>query len=344
VELGAGPPAWTALGGAAAESGGFEQAARCHREALKNRPDFADAHWNLALALLGSGELAEGWEEYEWRWQASSLPAPFRHYPWPLWRGEPLAGRRLLVWREQGLGDELLFLSCLGDLVAGGAEVTVVVSPRLVSLVARAFPAVTVVGDRPGAVAPEARFDGHVPLGSLPRWLRRTRSAFAPGTGAAGAGRYLRPDPGIAARWAARLASLPAGRRVGVCWRSGLQTASRARHYPPWEAWAPVWAVPGVVWVNLQYDECGAVLGELRARGVTAPTVVSSGAGAVGTRSWEVESGSDWTVLGAGDRSPWFPSLRVVRKGPGPGGWTSAVTAVAEELRAWASSGEGPRG
>jgi hypothetical protein len=126
-------------------------------------------------------------------------------------------------------------------------------------------------------------------------------------------------------------------------------------------AWAPVWAVPGVVWVNLQYDECGAELSAVeREHGVvvhrwagvdlkndlesvvglvaeldgvvTAPTAVSSVAGAVGARTWEVDSGSDWTALGEG-ASPWFPRLTVVRKGAS--GWPGALAEVAAQLRHW---------
>jgi hypothetical protein len=267
-----------------------------------------------------------------------------------------------LVWREQGLGDELLFLTCLGDLVGAGAVVTVVVSPRLVSLVARAFPTVRVVGDEPGAIGVAEGFDWHLPLGSLPRWFRRERPAFE------GRGRYLTALGSARATWRARLAGLPAGKRVGVCWRTGLRTGVRARHYAPLAAWGPVWAVPGVVWVNLQYDECEAELSAVEREAgvvvqrwagvdlksdlesvvglvaeldavVTAPTAVSSVAGAVGVRSWEVDSGSDWTALG--ERvSPWFPSLTVVRKGPG--GWEAALATVAEALRHWAQS-ETPR-
>jgi len=356
ARLGAEPQASTALGSLAAELGAFSQAIACHERAIAGRADFADGHWNLALALLGAGDLERGWDEYEWRWRASTRPASFRDYPWPVWSGELVAGRRLLIWREQGLGDELLFLSCLPDLVAAGAAVTALVTPRLVSLTARAFPEVVVVGDEPDAVGRESSFDWHTPLGSLPRWLRRSRASF-PGTG------YLAPSAAARATWAARMAELPPGPRVGVCWRSGLATAARARHYAPLAAWEPLWTVPGIVWVNLQYDECAAevaaikesfgvelhrwpamdlkndlegVVGLVAALDavVTAPTAVGAVAGAVGTPTWQVESGSDWSLFGA-DRSPWFSEVAVVRKGPGPDGWGVALTTVAERVRAW---------
>jgi tetratricopeptide (TPR) repeat protein len=364
VGLGESAEAWTALGSLAAETGDFPEAARCHRRALALRPDFGDAHWNLALALLGGGDLAAGWDEYEWRWEASNRPMARRSAPPPFWRGEPVAGRRLLVWREQGLGDEVLFLTCLGDLVSAGAQVTVQVSPRLVGLVARTFPTVKVVDD-PAAAAAGPGYDWQVPMGSLPRWLRRDLTAFGERPP------LVRPLGAQAAKWRERLAALPPGRRVGVCWRSGLMTPERRRHYPPLPAWGPVWRVPDVTWVNLQYDDCAADLTAIEAGHgmrihrwdgedlkddlesvvgllasldgvVTAPTAVGSFAGAVGVPTWQVDSGSDWTSLGL-DHSPWFPRMARVKKGSGPGGWNVAMVELAARLGGWVPEGAGGR-
>jgi hypothetical protein len=269
----------------------------------------------------------------------------------------------LLVWREQGLGDELLFLTCVGDLVAAGAELTLVVSARLVTLVGRAFPGVRVVGDGAEALAGAAGFDWQVPLGSLPRWVRGSRAAF-PATG----GAYLVPAADQVAKWRTRLAALGPGgrgRRVGVCWRSGLATAARQRHYAPLGAWGALWRVPGVEWVSLQYDECGAeveavaaahgvrlhrwagedlrddlesVVGLVAALDavVVAPTAVSSVAGAVGVRGWQVDSGSDWTALGEAV-SPWWPTLGVERRAAGEP-WEAVLARVAGALGAWAAA------
>ncbi len=353
-----GPKPHTALGSIAAEQGDFSQAMVEHERAVSCDPDFGDAHWNLALALLGAGELGRGWDEYEWRWRASSRPADCRRYLRPLWQGEPLNGKRILVWREQGLGDELMFLSCVPELIAAGAVVTLLVTPRLVSLCRRTFPGTDVLPDETGS-GTGVEFDCHVPLGSLPRWLRRTRAAFP------AKGDYLEPDPAQVARWRDRLEGLGPGRRVGVCWRSGLLTPERQRHYAPLEAWAPVWRVPGIVWVNLQYDQADTDLSVIETAAqvrvhrwagedlkhdlesvaglitaldavVTAPTAVSSIAGAVGARTWQLDSGSDWTALGE-DRSPWAPSVRMIRKGVGQSGWAGAIDRLAATLSHWAA-------
>lgn len=352
-----GPKPHTALGSVAAELGDFSQAMIEHERAVSCDPDYGDAHWNLALALLGSGSLARGWDEYEWRWRASSRPADFRRYLRPVWQGEPVNGKRVLVWREQGLGDELMFLSCVPDLIQAGALVTLLVSPRLVTLARRAFPAADVLPDETGS-GTGVEFDWHIPMGSLPRWLRRTRAAFPP------QGDFLDPDPAHVAGWRTRLDALEPGRRVGVCWRSGLLTPERRRHYAPLEAWAPVWQTSGITWVNLQYDDCEADLASIemthgirvhRWAGtdlrndlesvaaliasldavVTAPTAVSSLAGAVGTRTWQIDGGSDWTAFGE-ERSPWSPSVRVNRKGVGESGWDGVMQRTAAALGHWA--------
>jgi hypothetical protein len=125
--------------------------------------------------------------------------------------------------------------------------------------------------------------------------------------------------------------------------------------------------VPGVQWINLQYDDCEAELAELEAATggrirrwagvdlrndlesvaglvagldgvVTAPTLVDSMAGALGVTTWQVDSGSDWSAFGE-DRSPWFPSIRVRRKRPGAAeaGWIALLNQLAEELTVWAA-------
>ncbi len=345
--------AWSTLGNLDHDLGAMTDALDAHDRAVRLAPDLAQARWNRSFTLLATGQLQEGWTEYEWRHHTEAARPEPRDFQWPPWQGEPLAGKRVLVWREQGIGDELLFLTCLIDLVAAAAEVTVLVSPRLVSLVARAFPDVRVVADD-GGMRLAGPFEFQSGMASLPRWVRRRRSAF-PATGA-----FLKADAAQTARWRQRLDQLRPGRRFGVCWRSGLMTLERHRHYPPLEALRPLFDLPGIVWINLQYDECREELaGVEREFGVrihrwddedlkndfesvaglisaldgvvTAPTAVSSMAGALGCPAWQVDSGSDWTVFGE-PRSPWFPSIRVAARAATDEDWGRVVATVRAEL------------
>lgn len=330
--------------------GDFAGAAAAFRLVIEGQPNHADAQWNLATALLATGQLAQGWAQYEWRWTKQGLD-PATRFPWPLWRGESVTDKRILVWREQGIGDELLFATCLRELVSAGAEVVLAASPRLVSLFQRAFPSVAVVAD--GDIGTR-EFDFHVPIGGLPRYLRRRTDQFPPTT------KFLVPESSHATRWNTRLDALPAGPRVGICWRSGLMTEDRARQFSRLEEWGPLFRIPNVRWINLQYDDCAAELAAAekafgvtihRWKGenlkdnlesvvgllwnldlvVTAPTAVSSLAGGVGVPTLEIDSGGDWTAHGEA-RSPWFPNLRLFRRAAGTSAWGPVIERLAAEV------------
>ncbi len=351
------PEAAYNIGNAWRDAGRFAEAIAAYDHAIRLRPGYGDALWNQSLALLGNGQLARGWTQYEWRWRDGDRLAPPTRLGAPQWNGEPVAGARVLVWREQGLGDELMFLTCLPDLAAAGAKVTVLVSPRLVTLVQRAFPAVDVIGDGAEALGRDRGFDWQIPMGSLPKVLRNSVNDFGSGIP------LLIPDPRQVTKWRERLSLLPPGKRIGLCWRSGLVTAVRQRNYAPWPAWKSLWQIPGVEWINLQYDDCDGELAEVEQRHgvrirrwagedlkndlesvtglvasldgvITAPTAVSAFAGGVGVPTWQVDSGSDWTPFGA-DRSPWFPSIRLFRKQPTERSFEPVIERVAAAVKAW---------
>ncbi len=341
---------WLNLGNVERELGRLPEAIAALNQALTIRPDWPEPRWNLSLAYLASGQLDRGWDAYEARWPRVGISIQ-RGFSWPLWTGGNPAGKRILVWREQGLGDEILFATCVPDLVAMGADVCLAVDPRLAGLYRRAMPDVHVVEDGEWGEGP---FDGHIPLGNLPGLLRRTRADFKSRWS------YLVPARDQVVFWGNRLRGTAPGLRVGISWRSGLRTPDRQRYYADLNQWQPILAIPGVSFVNLQYDDCETELASVEAalgipiyrwpqtnlredlEGVagllwhldlviTAPTAVSSLAGAVGTETWQVDPGTDWSVFGE-DRSPWLPAVRLFRRAPGERRWSAVVDAVAAEL------------
>ncbi len=342
--------AWLNLGNACRETGRFEDAIRALDRAAQLKPDAAEPEWNRALVELASGRLTDGWRHFDARWARLGLPRD-RGLPWPEWRGEGVHGARMLVWPEQGLGDEMLFATCVPDLVSLGALVTVALDPRLVGLYGRAWPDVRVIEDGSRDDGP---YDYHVPLGSLPRYLRASRSDFRP------AWSHVVPGRAQLIAWRERLKGVGPGLRVGINWRSGLRGADRRRYYAAFEAWRPLVEVGGAEFVNLQYDDCEEELAAMeRVTGrrihrwagvdlkhdlesvaalmwhldliVAAPTAVTSLAGAVGTETWQVDPGTDWTAFGE-DRSPWFPAIRVFRKPYGDRSWSGTLNHVAHAL------------
>ena len=106
------------LAGILKDLGRLDEAEAMYRDILRRHPDDAAAHVNLGLSLLTAGRFAEGWREWEWRFQAE--PATQRQFAKPRWQGEPLDGRTLLVHAEQGIGDMLQFSRFLPMAARGG--------------------------------------------------------------------------------------------------------------------------------------------------------------------------------------------------------------------------------
>lgn len=239
------------LGIVAQLQGRFADAAETFDQALTLAPTSPDARWNLALALLGSGDLARGWAEYEYGFPAGQR-TPDRRFTVPCWDGADLSGRTLLVWREQGLGDEVRFSACYRDVATRAEQLVIETDPRLVSLFRRSFPSADVRRQTvdPGSPTAPARVDGidlHCPAGSLPRHVRPTLDAFPRHAG------HLTADPARRGRWRERLDGLGPGLTVGICWRSMNLATSRLQHYTTLDEWEPVLRIPGIRLINLQY-------------------------------------------------------------------------------------------
>ena len=142
-----------------------DEAMRTFRQAIAMDPQNVDAHNNLGYALLLVGEFAEGWEEYEWRWKCAKFPSPRRGFRQPLWNGEDIAGRRILVHAEQGLGDAIHFLRYVPMVAERGAHVILECKQEMTSML-KDYPGVkelVTFGDR---LPP---FEWQVPMLSLPR-------------------------------------------------------------------------------------------------------------------------------------------------------------------------------
>ncbi len=357
------PAAWSNLGEALRALGQAEEALACHDRALALQPDDDKVRWNRALCLLALGRLEEGWADYGARCiHKGSRLRPFSH---PRWDGSDLAGKTILVWMEQGIGDEILFCGMLPDLLRAGAHCVLECDARLVTLLRRSFPEMEVF-PRTQPVHPRIQQrDIHfqIAAASLTRRLRPTLESFPRHHG------YLIPDPVRIAHLKGRLAGLGEGLKVGICWRSMMNTGQRARHYSQLTQWGPILTTPGVRFVNLQYDRCEEELVEAeRLFGipihrwkdidlkddqesvaafaaaldlVIAPsTAVSEMAGAVGRPTWVPVRGlTNWWGLGT-DYCPWLPSVRpFICQATDP--WEPLIENIAVELRALAKAASG---
>jgi tetratricopeptide (TPR) repeat protein len=322
------------------------QAQALAERALEREPQHPQARLALAHAQLAQGNFAQGWSNYEAR-QHGSTPV-VRRYQLPAWRGESLSGKSVLVWGEQGLGDEIMFASCLPDLLASPARCTLDCSPRLRSLFARSFPQLRVADNVTDGI------DCTMPIGSLPLLFRESADAFPEHQG------YLRPDRGRVAAWREQLAALGDGLKIGLAWRGGLlRTGQRQRSLELGEL-AQLFSIPNVRWVRLQHGDTAAELGHVReAYGasiaswdealadldetaaligaldlvITVCSTVVHLSGAIGRPTWVLTpSAPAWRYQLAGTRMPWYPSVALYRQTV-PGDWCDPVQRVEADLR-----------
>jgi len=340
---------------AALSAAGHPQRARqLLEQAVAAHPDDPALHGELALVLLGEGAFERGWAEYEWRLRLPDATLA-RTVPLPRWRGESLAGRRLLVTSEQGIGDEIMFASCFADLLARAERCIFEVSTRLVPTFTRSFPAARIVTrSLEHGVAPEAcaEADCWTPAGSAPRYLRTRWDDFPQTAG------YLKADAERVRHWAARLESLGGGLKVGLAWTGGLPSTLRAARSIALEALRPLW-LPGITFVALEFADCSEEVAAFNAAGreqlawwpqavqsldetaaiasaldlvLSVPTATAHLAAALGRPTWVMVAGAPtWRYLWQGERMPWYASLRLLRCAPeaAPGG---VVTRAREAL------------
>jgi hypothetical protein len=302
-------PEWTLgnLGVILRTTGRLEEAEAVLRAALAADPTNAPVRHSLGMTLLQLGQYPEGWALYEARRELHPAPAP---PPLPEWRGESLAGKRILVVSEQGLGDQIMLSRFLPHLQAD--EVALACSRPLVRLLSAL----------PAKVSNPQGWDGVVAdcwtyLGSVPRWLE-----LGPGDAPAP---YL-PCPSVPLQG------------TGVMLQGAPANPANVHRLP---GPAVVRAIRGLgAFTDLSPEASGArdfadtaeIVAGLE-RVITVDTSVAHLAGAMGKPCWVLASRPmlDWYLNWHDDRTPWYPSYRIVRQ-PSPGDWVGVIARLAAML------------
>ncbi|WP_292881601.1 tetratricopeptide repeat protein [Nisaea sp.] len=262
-------PPYNSLGTAAFHLGDFTGAIRAARYGLAADPNFGDIGYNLSLSAFSAGKIELGWRFWGHRLKMRKIPGRIAMPPrWTPERGE---ARHLLVASEQGIGDDIAFLSCLPDLLGRAEKLTVETDTRLHPLLKRTYPEIDLIEKQLRAsqdgspaydysvVCSERDFSHAVFSGDLPAFFRRDASAAPAPTGA------LQPDPELVRDWKNRLGTLGPGPYFGLCWRSGtLLTGHRRTGYLT--AAELVGAIPNRTFtlINLQYGDATEELLEIR--------------------------------------------------------------------------------
>ncbi len=341
------------LGNALRDTGAIKPAIAMLRRAVAAAPEDAEAHIDLAHALLAAGDYTAGFAEYAWRWRGREMRP--RALAAPAWNGSRFDGRTLLVHGEQGLGDHIQFARLLAAAAGRGGSVVFACRPALCRLMAGLSPmppALRVVAD--GEALPA--HDLQIPLLSLAHVLD-IRLANVPA-----AVPYLRAEPERVRQWSGLLAGAE-HLRVGLAWQGNPQARADRGRSLPLAVLEPILAVAGVRFIALQKEHGLEGLAALAARYpigrpaapfdagddtfldtaailegldlvITTDTAVAHLAGALGRPTWLLlKSAPDWRWLLDRTDSPWYPTMRLFRQ-PRPGDWAAAVAMVAQALRA----------
>ena len=313
--------------------------------------------FDLGMLLLSKYRWDEAWRWYNLRLQRATPKPYLTRYPQPFWTGAADPSAHLLVWGDQNIGDEMQFAQILPELRPKVRRVTLECDARLAPLFQRSFPWLDVVprGESP----PQGPFDLQCPSGHLGGLFRSDARSFATRP----LGPWLRPDPDKVARLRERYLHASGGRPViGVAWKS--KNINFQGKNLPLPAWGSVLKTDGAMFLSVQYGDVGADLADVETQlGVRIPRdadidpmvdldgfaaqlaaldlVISTSnstvhqACALGRPVWTmVHVRPDWRWGMRGERSPWFPSLRLYRQVERDN-WTPVVQRVAGDLRAW---------
>ena len=258
--------AYNNLGNALREQGKLEESIRIFQKATYIQPNHAEAHNNLAMTLLLKGDFKNGWKQYEWRRQCDNFPFEKRDFSQPFWEGTDPKAKSILVWTEQGIGDEIMFSSILPDLLSRNANVIVESDTRMVSLFQRSFPKIRFIPRQnpPNSQLLNTTMDYQTPIGSLGKWFRTDNNSFILNRNT-----YLYACPKKTSEIRKKYQELAKEKiLIGISWKStGIdqrQTYSKKKKSTLLEHWQPVLAQRNCYFINLQYGNVKQELNEFQ--------------------------------------------------------------------------------
>ncbi len=250
-------PTYNNLGNALRDQGKLEKAVQAYKQAIEINPQFPEAHHNLGTSLFLAGDFENCWKHYEWRWQCPNthLSLKERHLPQRRWEGSELTDTSILVWAEQGVGDQITFASMFPSLLQAGAKVIVECEQRLIPLFKRSFPEIRFYPQEslPHAQLFDTNINYQIPMGSLGRWFRADQDSFSRNKQS-----YLKACPEETEKRRRKYQELSNGSMlVGISWKSAGpdQSWSESRSIPLNDYWASVLSYEDCYFINLQYGD-----------------------------------------------------------------------------------------
>lgn len=334
--------------------GRHRDAMAAYETVLRQHPNQAFARYFLGLMQFLTTEFKEGYENYEARFSIGDIGA--RSADCPRWQGEPLAGKHLLIWAEQGVGDIIMFAGLIPWVLEQAETVTLALYEHHIPLFARSFPETTCLPIRVDTMhlTPDTPADFHTPISDL---MRYGLPHFRP----AEHGAYLKADPDRVAHWRQMFDALGPGRKVGIAWHTVNHITGFLRNIPLAQ-WLPILKTPGCQFISLQYDNARFEARQLaQAHGVyvhveaemepvlqtddfaaqisaldQVTTIQNSTAhfgGALGVpTTLLLPHCSDWRWGLENTQNPWYSAVSVVRQAM-PMQWKKELARVAADLK-----------
>nr|WP_321398778.1 tetratricopeptide repeat protein [uncultured Desulfobacter sp.] len=329
--------------------GQFDLAENDFEQALSIDPDHGLTLFNRAVLYLLRGDFERGWKEYEWRWTKSAKRI-FRYGK--VWEGEPLSGKRIFIYGEQGLGDFIQFVRYLPQLQKMGARVILECSKTLGRLMIhfKGYDRLEIKIDD-NAPQFENSFDYHLPIMSLPMMFQSTLDTIPANVP------YLFSDKDLKRIWQSKMDTGNA-LDVGVVWAGNPSHKGDRRRSLSLSRFSPLKEIKGIHLYSLQKDahelwtdqdpdnfftlnfgpqlsdfaDTAAIISNLDLI-ISVDTSVAHLAGALGKETWILLPFSpDWRWLTQREDSPWYPTVRLFRQ-PAPGDWDNVFETVTEALK-----------
>ena len=328
----------------------LDEALASYDSALLIKPDYAEAHYNRGIARLLSGDFRGGWADNEWRWQTKNFSSRRPRLDASVWQGENIAGRSILVFAEQGIGDLIQFARFLPLLARRGAKVTFSAPAKLIRLLRPLGNQIELVG----SLKAGETYDFQCALMSLPLWFGTDLNSIPDKVP------YLKPESDLAANLDRRIGNH--GFKIGIAWQGNpVGKIDQGRSFPLSEL-VPLARIPGLRLISLQkyhgldqlaclpsdvtveslgndfdggqdaFIDTAAVMSHLDLI-ITSDTSIAHLAGALGCRTWvALQYVPDWRwLLDRGD-SPWYPTLRLFRQ-EANSDWKGVFSRMEKELR-----------
>ncbi len=336
-------------------NGDYEKARLECEKLLHAEPQHPNASFWRALLLLTQGNFKEGFAAYEKRWLREGHKGRYSAYP--RWEGQVLEEKTLLLWGEQGIGEELMFARFVPEMAARCQTLVLECDPRLVPLFVRSFPMVEVIG-KEDPLKLKKTPDYQCPIGSLMHWLNVTQEYLNKREKP-----YLIADKEKSAALRARYVQKRSAPLIGISWYAKNKITGKERSIG-FKTLLPLLQLPEMQFISLQYGDVRQALATLQkktgieiaydpaidaeknlddfAAQVAAMDLVISidnstvhMAGALGVPTWVLlPYVADWRWMLEREESPWYPSLQLFRQKE-KGKWDAVIMRVRHKLLSW---------